>query len=192
MKGLAFAKDPDGYWIEVISRSPQHPSMDEYYLAQTMLRIKDPVKSIKFYRDILGMSLLKETHFGPGSGDFSLYFLAQIPPGEPIPDPTAGVGDYISKMPYQVIELTHNHGTENDSDFAYHDGNLQDKEKGILQGFGHTGFIVDDLHAACNYLTEQGVPFKKRPEEGGMKTLAFVYDPDGYAVEIIQKDCAFL
>ena len=57
-----------------------------------------------------------------------------------------------------------------------------------MQGFGHTGFLVDDLAAACKYLAEQGVLFKKRPEEGGMREIAFVYDPDNYAVEIIQRD----
>jgi catechol 2,3-dioxygenase-like lactoylglutathione lyase family enzyme len=39
---------------------------------QTMLRVKDPAKSLHFYRDLLGMTLLAESHYS----DFSLYFLA--------------------------------------------------------------------------------------------------------------------
>jgi lactoylglutathione lyase len=37
-----------------------------------------------------------------------------------------------------VIELTHNHGTESNADFKYHNGNDEDKE-GMTRGFGHTG-----------------------------------------------------
>lgn len=85
-----------------------------------------------------------------------------------------------------MIELTHNHGTESNPDFSYHNGN--DDDKGQLRGFGHVGFLVDDLEAACAYLDSQGVSFKKRPEEGGMRGLAFIYSPvDNYWIEIIQR-----
>ncbi len=50
----------------------------------------------------------------------------------------------------------------------------------MVRGFGHTGFLVDDLDAACADLGAQGVVFKKRPAEGTMRGLAFVYDPDNY------------
>ena len=186
MKGLAFAKDPDGYWIEVIKRGDDSEVKTPYSLAQTMLRIKDPSKSIPFYCDVLGMTLLRENHFGPDKGDFSLYFLASLPPGTEVPDPTKP-HDFIGNMYPQILELTHNHGTENDESFSYHDGNTEDKEKGIYRGFGHTGFLVDDLDETAKFFDEQNIRWKKRPEEGGMRGLAFIYDPDGYAVEIIQK-----
>lgn len=54
MKGIAFALDPDGYWIELVSRSVKSPIKLKYTLAQTMMRVKDPVKSLHFYRDLLG------------------------------------------------------------------------------------------------------------------------------------------
>jgi lactoylglutathione lyase len=60
----------------------------------------------------------------------------------------------------------------------YHNGN--DENEGQLRGFGHTGFLVDDLNAACEELEANGVRFKKKPNEGMMRTLAFVYDPDNY------------
>lgn len=64
-----------GYWIEVVSRDPGAFSDDyPYNLAQTMLRVKDPAKSLGFYRDLLGMHLLAVKHFS----DFSLYFLTQV------------------------------------------------------------------------------------------------------------------
>lgn len=79
MKGLAFALDPDGYWIEIISRSPDSPVKNKFTLAQTMIRVKDPVKSLKFYRDLLGMDLLRVREFGVGTDwGFTLYFLANL------------------------------------------------------------------------------------------------------------------
>lgn len=183
MKGIAFCLDPDGYWIELVRRSEDSSVMNKYTLAQTMLRVKDPVKSLAFYRDTLGMSLLKESHFS----DFSLYFLAQLPAGTVLPDKDSTEGDeFIRKMFPQVLELTHNHGTEMSPEFSYHNGN--DQDKGQLRGFGHIGFLVDDLSAACALLDTTGCKFKKRPEDGNMKQLAFALDPDNYWVEIIQRN----
>jgi lactoylglutathione lyase len=62
--------------------------------------------------------------------------------------------------------------------YRYHNGN--DQDQGQLRGFGHIGFLVDDLEGACRYLEENGVSFKKKPSEGNMRGLAFAYDPDGY------------
>ena len=58
MKGLAFVLDPDGYWIEVISRRKESKITNRYTLAQTMMRIKDPVKSLDFYCNKLGILIL--------------------------------------------------------------------------------------------------------------------------------------
>ena len=54
MKGLGFALDPDGYWIEVIKRRDTSPITNKYTFAQTMFRIKDPKKSLDFYCNKLG------------------------------------------------------------------------------------------------------------------------------------------
>jgi len=67
MKGLAFALDPDGYWIEIIKRPEEeylrNPLLKgvKYNLAQTMIRIKDPKVSVPFYKDRFGMKLFRET-----------------------------------------------------------------------------------------------------------------------------------
>lgn len=60
----------------------------------------------------------------------------------------------------------------------YYNGN--DTDKGQIRGFGHIGFLVDDLHGACDSLEQAGVSFKKKPNEGNMKQIAFAYDPDHY------------
>ena len=88
-----------------------------------MFRVKDPKKSLEFYRNALGMTLLAESHHA----DFSLYFLAQasqnvlisnaIKEGN-LPDPTSlEAKEFMKNMFGPVIELTHNHGTENNPTF---------------------------------------------------------------------------
>ncbi len=56
------------------------------------------------------------------------------------------------------------------------------------RGFGHVGFLVDDLDKACAELEKKGARFKKKPQDGSMRGLAFVYDDDGYWVELIQRN----
>jgi lactoylglutathione lyase len=59
---------------------------------------------------MLGMTLLRESHHS----DFSLYFLAHVRPEEAA---EVGSEDFVSRRFGPVIELTHNHGTENDPAF---------------------------------------------------------------------------
>lgn len=73
-----------------------------------------------------------------------------------------------------VLELTHNHGTENDPGFKYSNGN---SDPG--RGYGHIAITVDDVEKACDRLEKLGVPFQKKPNDGKMKGIAFVLDPDG-------------
>eukprot|EP00048_Salpingoeca_helianthica_P015766 m.228488 g.228488 ORF g.228488 m.228488 type:complete len:336 (-) comp17493_c0_seq1:28-1035(-) len=183
MKGLAFCLTPEGYWVEIVKRGEHSTVQSKYTLAQTMLRVKDPKKSLHFYCDLLGMSLLREAHFS----DFSLYFLATLPSGTVLPanPDSPEASEFIHTMYPQVLELTHNHGTESNEGFKYHNGN--DQDAGQTRGFGHTGFLVDGLDEACVELEQAGVTFKKKPLEGTMRGLAFAYDPDGYWVEIIQR-----
>lgn len=75
-----------------------------------------------------------------------------------------------------------NWGTESDPDQKYHDGNSDPR------GFGHIGIMVPDVYAACERFTELGVSFVKRPNEGRMKGLAFIKDPDGYWIEIFNPN----
>jgi len=184
MKGLAFAlTEPDNYWVEIIKAgSPPQPRNN---LCQTMYRIKDPAKTIPFYRDILGMSLVNEKHFPDAK--FSLYFFATLPEGtQPPADPKDDSAHaFVKSLHDPVLELTHNHGTENDPNFSYY---INNEDRHV--GYGHIGFLVDDLHAAQRYLDEKGVRFRKRIEDGKMHSLAFIFDPDGYSIEVIQRGLA--
>ena len=73
-----------------------------------------------------------------------------------------------------VIELTHNWGVE-----SYDLGT----------GFGHIALEVDDAYAACAEIKERGglVTREAGPMKHGSTVIAFVQDPDGYKVELIQK-----
>ncbi len=44
------------------------------------------------------------------------------------------------------------------------------EETGMIRGFGHVGFLVDDLDKACADLAEKEVAFKKLPSQGNMRS----------------------
>ena len=50
----------------------------------------------------------------------------------------------------------------------------------VSNSFGHIAVSVDDVQAECDRLEKLGVEFKKRPQDGKMKHIAFIYDPDRY------------
>jgi lactoylglutathione lyase len=181
MKGLAFALDPDGYWLEIVKRSEECPKdWPTFNLSQTMLRVKDADKSVAYYKENFGLNSVRVSHYG----DFSLYFMANEYPDENTLDGinmedmnSTECREKVKQLWQPVLELTHNH----DSSEVYHNGNDEP------QGFGHIGFVVDDLQSFCDEMIKNGHPFKKKPEDGNMKNIAFALDPDGYAIEIIQS-----
>ena len=111
-----------GYWVELVKRGDDAKIPNEFNFSQTMLRVKDPQKSLAFYQR-LGLSVLMEKHFD----DFSLYFLGNESEKD------------VKKRFDPVLELTHNHGTEKDESFQHFNGNEEGRE-----GFGHIGFLVDE------------------------------------------------
>ena len=162
--------------MEEMSQKPDKETLD-YVFNQTMLRIKAPEKSLDFYTRVLGMTLLKKLDFP--EYDFSLFFLSFIrPEDDPVPEDKQDLFEYALRQK-AVLELTYNWGTERDSNFSYHDGNADPR------GFGHIGITVPDVYRACERFEELGVEFQKKPDDGNMKGLAFVKDPDGYWVEIL-------
>ena len=150
---------------------------DGFVLNHTMLRVKDPAIALSFYTAIMGMRVLRKLDFPEMK--FSLYFLIKPRSDDPAPD---DVGDRTAWTFRQrsILELTHNWGTESDADFKYHDGNAQP------QGFGHICFSVPDLDAAVSWFDQHKVVFAKRPNDGKMKDVAFIRDPDGYLIEIVE------
>jgi lactoylglutathione lyase len=73
-----------------------------------------------------------------------------------------------------VLELTYNYGVD-----KYEMGGA----------FGHVAIAVPDAHAACERIRASGgqVTREAGPVKGGSTVIAFVQDPDGYKIELIQS-----
>ena len=142
-----------------------------------MLRVKDPAVALDFYTRVMGLRVLRKLDFPEMS--FSLYFLAHLAPDNAVPT-DAGERTAWTFSQRGILELTHNWGSETQADFKYHDGNAQP------QGFGHICFSVPDLDAAVAWFDSHQVPYVKRPDQGKMKDVAFIKDPDGYWIEIVE------
>ncbi|KAF2136021.1 uncharacterized protein K452DRAFT_238282 [Aplosporella prunicola CBS 121167] len=183
MRNIAFALDPDNYWVELIPQNPldktegiKTTDVGTYRMNHTMIRVKDHEKSLAFYQDVMGMKLKRTSE--NKDAKFNLYFLGYgADASEQSPEGVSAVADHEG-----LLELTWNYGTESDPDFKYHNGNDQP------QGFGHICVAVDDLDAACARFEEKKVNWKKRLTDGRMKNIAFVLDPDGYWIEVIQNE----
>ena len=153
------------------------PATHEFVFNQTMLRIKDPKRTLKFYTEALGMTLVKRLDFTEMK--FTLYFLASIPPqshSDWSNDNNQRLVQTFGRP--AMLELTHNWGDESDDSVSYHSGNEEPK------GFGHIGFAVPDIDVACKRFESLDVEFQKKPNDGSMKGIAFIKDPDGYWIEI--------
>ncbi len=81
---------------------------------------------------------------------------------------------YGDEKEHTVIELTHNWETD-----SYEIGN----------GFGHFALGVADIYSVCDKLREDGVIITREPGpmKHGTTVIAFVKDPDGYSIELIEK-----
>lgn len=82
-----------------------------------------------------------------------------------------GYGDESAEA---VIELTYNYGVE----------------KYDLGGaFGHVAIEVDDAYAMCDAIRQRGgkVTREAGPMKHGATVIAFIEDPDGYKIELIQR-----
>mmetsp|Transcript_29729 Transcript_29729/g.68437 ORF Transcript_29729/g.68437 Transcript_29729/m.68437 type:complete len:293 (+) Transcript_29729:86-964(+) len=160
----------------------------EWVMQQTMMRVKDPKRSLDFYTKVLGMQLICESAF-PQWG-FTVYFVG-YPPKDlgPVPEDPGEKFAYCMRVP-GCIELTWNHGSEaDDAERVYNTGNSDSTGSkdgsAVKGGFGHIGITVPDVYEACERFHEMGAEFHKSPNAGGMKGLAFVKDPDGYLVEVL-------
>ena len=81
---------------------------------------------------------------------------------------------YGKNPEHAEIELTHNWGVE-----SYEMGNA----------YGHIALGVPDVYAACEKIKASGgnVTREPGPVKGGTTVIAFVTDPDGYKIELIQR-----
>ena len=83
-----------------------------------------------------------------------------------------GYGDESSDA---VIELTHNWGQQERYDLG--------------DGFGHLAIGVPDIYGTCEQLAGEGVaiPRPPGPMKHGGSVIAFIEDPDGYKIELIER-----
>jgi lactoylglutathione lyase len=83
-----------------------------------------------------------------------------------------GYGDEID---HTVIELTHNWGQKTPYELG--------------SAFGHLAVGVTDIYGTCEKLGAEGVkiPRAPGPMKHGGSVIAFIEDPDGYKIELIQK-----
>jgi len=81
---------------------------------------------------------------------------------------------YQDEKDAAVLELTHNWGVD-----RYEIGT----------GYGHVALEVDDAYAACAEIKKRGgiVTREAGPMQHGTSVIAFVQDPDGYKIELVQK-----
>ncbi|MFL1781118.1 putative lactoylglutathione lyase [Candidatus Hepatincolaceae symbiont of Richtersius coronifer] len=124
----------------------------------TMLRVKNLEDSIKFYTEILAMNLLRKTDYPEGK--FTLAFLGYDNPNSPI-------GGH-------QLELTYNWGVDN-------------YELGTA--YVHLAFGVKDIYKTCEEVRQKGIKITREPGpmKGSTNILAFIEDPNGYKIELIEK-----
>lgn len=121
-----------------------------YKLNHFMVRIRDPEKSLKFYRDIMGM----RTIFTLNAGPFTIYYMGYPQTPEHKADLNKFAVETFDVLQHTLglLELYHVHGSEKEEVGYYETGN-----KAPNLGFGHLGFTVPDVPKAVERLRAAGV-----------------------------------
>lgn len=131
--------------------------MSEGRFLHTMLRVGNLERSVDFYTRLLGMKELRRRDVPEGK--YTLAFLGY---------------DDGNASGQAEIELTYNYGVE-----KYEQGNA----------FGHLAVGVPDVATAAEAVRDGGgkVTREPGPVKFGTTVIAFVEDPDGYKVELIER-----
>ncbi|HSB98909.1 MAG TPA: lactoylglutathione lyase [Burkholderiaceae bacterium] len=129
-------------------------------ILHTMLRVGNLPRSIDFYTKVLGMTLLRTTQ--RPEQKYDLAFLG-----------------YGSNPEHAEIELTYNHGVE---------------KYDLGSAYGHIAIGVPNVAATCEAVRSKAQQYggaitrEAGPVKGGTTVIAFITDPDGYKIELIQRD----
>jgi lactoylglutathione lyase len=129
-------------------------------LLHTMLRVGDLQRSIDFYTQVLGMQLLRVTRRPEQQYDLAF----------------VGFG---TNPEHAEIELTYNYGVS-----SYQLGTA----------YGHIAIGVPDVAATCAAVRDKAqalggaITREPGPVKGGSTVIAFITDPDGYKIELIQRE----
>ena len=125
----------------------------------TMLHVGNLQRSIDFYTQVMGMQLLRTTE--RPEQKYSLAFVG-----------------YGTNPDHAEIELTYNHDTS-----SYELGSA----------YGHIAIGVKDVAATCEAVREKAASLggaitrEPGPVKGGHTVIAFITDPDGYKIELIER-----
>lgn len=124
-------------------------------ILHTMLRVGDLQRSIDFYTNVLGMTLLRTTD--RPDQKYSLAFVG-----------------YGKNPDHAELELTYNYGVD------HYD---------LGSAYGHIAIAVEDAARTCAAVKAKGgnVTREAGPVKGGTTVIAFVQDPDGYKIELIER-----
>jgi lactoylglutathione lyase len=124
-----------------------------------MLRVGNLQRSIDFYGQVLGMTLLRTTR--RPEQQYDLAFMG-----------------YGTNPEHAEIELTYNYGVE---------------RYDLGSAYGHIAIGVDDMAATCASLRAKAAALggaitrEPGPVKGGTTVIAFITDPDGYKIELIER-----
>ena len=124
-----------------------------------MLRVGNLQRSIDFYTQVLGMQLLRTTE--RPEQQYTLAFLG-----------------YGRNPEHAEIELTYNYGVE-----RYELGTA----------YGHIAIGVDNVAGICDSVRDKAAALggaitrEPGPIKGGTTVIAFITDPDGYKIELIER-----
>ncbi len=128
-------------------------------LLHTMLRVGNLQRSIDFYTQVMGMQLIRTTD--RPEQRYTLAFLG-----------------YGRNPEHAELELTYNYGVE---------------RYDLGSAYGHIAIGVPDVAATCDAVRAKaaelggGITREPGPVQGGRTIIAFITDPDGYEVELIQN-----
>lgn len=127
-------------------------------ILHSMLRVADLDRSLAFYCDTLGMRVLSRVDVE--AGRFSIVFIS-----------------FAEDYDAPAIELTWNWDSPANREGYTHGS-----------GYGHVALGIPDLHGFCARLEARGIPIVTGPKTllPGAPALAFIRDPDGYSIELIQ------
>lgn len=128
-------------------------------LLHTMLRVGNLQRSIDFYTQVLGMTLLRTTE--RPEQQYTLAFLG-----------------YGRNPEHAEIELTFNHGVT---------------QYELGSAYGHIAIGLDNVAATCAAVRDKAASLggaitrEPGPIKGGQTVIAFITDPDGYKIELIER-----
>ena len=168
------------------------PSLHTY-----TMRVKDPIESLPFYKNILGLEVLHilDVH----QNGFRIYYMGardelrctparmkKVPGLESVDANTShrpgtmDASDYLYHLHTCVLELIHVRGTEEDHKFKISTGNDPPH-----LGFGGITLQVDNVANICRRLHQNKVKITAEPTAEDASIL--IQDPDGYAIRLIER-----